>query len=208
MHACGSCGGVFLDVAAASRFWSALPADAWQLAANASQHAPAAADVRGVARCPVCRAEMRRAMVAAAGVEIDDCPPHGLWYDRHELTAIAHAVHRLREAAPPQPGAGPTAGPTAGRGRMVGAGPGAWGAGPAVVAGAALGGAAVVGGAAVSPARGRPRDEEEEESLLVAGADVVETGVDVVDLGSEVVDAGGGDLLGGAFDLVGGLLDW
>lgn len=191
VHGCGQCGGVFLDVAGAHRFLAALPHDAWQLAATASAHGRRAVDVAGVAPCPACRLPMRRTIAPATGAPIDDCPVHGVWYDRHELAAIAHAVHHARAASPAggHPANGAGVAPPRGRGRAPGAGPDAWGA-PAV-AGAAVAGAAVVGAAAMLVAG----DDEDDDDGSVAEA--------AIEIGAEVVTEG---VVEGGFEILGGVL--
>ncbi len=106
VHACGGCGGVWLDSASARRIAEHLPPDAIRLAQVASHHARHGVDTASAAHCPVCTRPMTRTPVAMARVEIDVCGAHGTWYDRHELEAIAQAMAQTRwrasAPAPPQ----------------------------------------------------------------------------------------------------------
>jgi Zn-finger nucleic acid-binding protein len=52
----------------------------------------------GVA-CLMCGAPCERIFSWAGGVEVDHCPPHGLWFDRDELQTILHAVARWTRQA-------------------------------------------------------------------------------------------------------------
>lgn len=47
----------------------------------------------GVTRpCPMCARPMQ--IVSIVGVVIDRCPPHGVWFDKHELGTV---IVRIRE---------------------------------------------------------------------------------------------------------------
>ena len=97
MHGCGRCGGVWLDNASARRIHEAAPADAVALADSASAAAAVAVDAAAVAPCAGCGQPMARTTIQAAGVDVDSCAPHGTWFDRGELHAVADAFAAIRQ---------------------------------------------------------------------------------------------------------------
>jgi Zn-finger nucleic acid-binding protein len=103
MHGCGQCGGLWLDSVAAVKVRQALPQDALDLAARATQFARERADTHAEALCPVCSRAMQRTATPAQGIDIDYCT-HGTWFDRGELEQIASV---LRQPLPGRPGAPP-----------------------------------------------------------------------------------------------------
>ena len=90
-HACGSCGGVWLDTAAASRMSEVLCSETLAHADAGAQLAKHAVDTRGAIACPVCGAAMDRSVAGQTRVEIDVCRAHGTWFDRDELGRVAQA---------------------------------------------------------------------------------------------------------------------
>lgn len=113
LHACNTCGGVWLDPAAAShvlRETSEAPGN----------HPPALL-------CPCCDRGMPPVWVPEAQVMVDRCAEHGVWFDHSELDAICRAAAQRK-------GVSLNALPRVGVGAAVGAG--------AVVAAAAASAAA------------------------------------------------------------------
>lgn len=49
-------------------------------------------------RCPECNAELERRQVA--GIEIDVCPDHGVWFDHQEIDRVRAAAERHRRGEP------------------------------------------------------------------------------------------------------------
>jgi Zn-finger nucleic acid-binding protein len=98
MHACGRCGGIWLDPDGAARVRLYVSADALDLAQKATDHGTQPVDVQPVAACPVCRVALRRSRFALAAIDTDSCDRHGTWYDRAELLHIVEAVRRHRSS--------------------------------------------------------------------------------------------------------------
>jgi Zn-finger nucleic acid-binding protein len=195
VHACGRCGGVWLDPADADKLLEWVHVQAWQ------EPVPLG--------CPVCRQTMQGRHVAEAGVLVDGCPGHGVWFDHQELERVAGAVARKRgRPMPPLPGPA---------------------TGGAVLAGVVA--ASAVGAFALASAEGGPPADEDArhaadvvlEGVIIgpdvalagaqltaeAGDTVVEAGSGVVEAGGaavEVVAEGGADFIGGIAELLGGLL--
>lgn len=188
---CQYCGGVWLDIATAR----SLVAPLTDLGISTD---PGAARLP----CPVCSHVMGPRFSPTAGVEIDECPAHGAWFDYQELLRVSGTVSRLHGTAPP---------PTQSRFAK-------WGP-PAAVAGAAVGVAA--GAAAMGMASGQDphRDQAsfaDAPQAVVEGADVSFTlaeGAHEVasEAGSALVDAGAstaelvGDAAEGAFAVLEGV---
>lgn len=42
--------------------------------------------------CPLCSQPLQRARVEVARTDLDICPSHGTWFDRHELWSVVQAV--------------------------------------------------------------------------------------------------------------------
>lgn len=131
---------------------------------------------------------------ATAAVEIDECPPHGVWFDHDELVRVSATVSHLRSTEPSQ----------AQRAFAQ------WG--PPVAAGVALG---AVGAAAVA-------DDPNRQSVDLGGATdaalygtelVAETGAAAGELAGDAAGAaaeGAGGMLeaaGGAADVAGAVLE-
>lgn len=86
---CASCHGAWLPLAAAQRLiegpFGALAGLPRVSAGNAAL------------RCPVCRTALERRRVA--GVEIDACAEHGVWFDHKEVEHVQAAARRPRLGA-------------------------------------------------------------------------------------------------------------
>ena len=99
---CGTCGGVWLDLASARRLAEALPADAVALASQVARHASRSVEGSLAAgACPECEREMTHQSIAGAHVVIDVCGAHGAWYDKDELEKIAESIGRAKTAWAP-----------------------------------------------------------------------------------------------------------
>jgi Zn-finger nucleic acid-binding protein len=97
VHACGHCGGVWLDNAASQRILRSFDGDAVMLAhtADVRANAPYAATI-GAAVCPECTAELERVNVEAARAFVDICKLHGTWFNRGDLALVSQAFERTR----------------------------------------------------------------------------------------------------------------
>jgi Zn-finger nucleic acid-binding protein len=203
MHACGGCGGVWLDNVSAQRLSQALPGEAVTLAESASRAGRTHVDTAALIPCPVCAKALSRTRVASAGVDIDVCSAHGTWFDRDELQQVATAMKKARAGHAP--------------------------VGVAGVAGVGLA-AAGVGLAGVAVAQGAQPNLQHQTDAIATGLDVVGTALDVADVidvgdavdlagaalhgagaladGAGVVAEAGGGLIEGAFSLVAGIFDF
>jgi len=108
LHACGRCGGIWIDNAATRRVVEGkLSEDAQRLARAVDVHpAPTiqsdayrqeATQDRGRPRCPVCGDALVQVLTdearhGIAGVQLDVCPAHGTWFDRRELHVLAQSA--------------------------------------------------------------------------------------------------------------------
>jgi Zn-finger nucleic acid-binding protein len=182
MHACGQCGGLWLDSEAALKVRQALPQDALDLAAKATEFGHEKADTQAEALCPVCRRPMQRAATPAAGVDIDYCS-HGTWFDRGELEQIARV---LRQKATPAARVAPPPGYAAGP-------PPGYAGGPALgLKGAAIGVAAVGAAAAVATVAPQVQASPQASNLMVSGADLATGGADLAAGGADLLSSGAG----------------
>jgi Zn-finger nucleic acid-binding protein len=179
LHACGHCGGVWVDPVCADRMLDAYEADALLLADRIAQCAAKHTDTSHKRiPCAVCDAPMR--VRHLHGVDIDHCDDHGTWFDAHELRTVADAQAQVR------------------RGRFQQSAH----AFPAPVAVTAA--AATV--AAVPPDNQRSHDVSllDVGDAVEVGLDVADLGLDV---GADAVDIAGaaveivGGILGGLFEL-------
>ena len=90
VHACGACGGAFLDATQVGVLYEASEASgvAAELGEMASVAASVAATHRPALRdriaCPICAREMNRERLTN-GLTIDRCVGHGIWFDAGEL---------------------------------------------------------------------------------------------------------------------------
>jgi Zn-finger nucleic acid-binding protein len=192
---------VWLDAERARRLLAPLGADLQQSAMP--QTAPVV--------CPVCGHGMYVCLTRLAGVEIDVCGPHGVWFDRHELERVSHAVARISGQPVPQAPPGWThAQPPAGLA-------GARGMGPGLAVGAAAVGAVAAGAVAYSALGGRAEQEAQRSSFepidaLVVVPDVANTGFAVAESAGDAGElardgaSAAGDMAGGAADVAGDVL--
>lgn len=95
MHACGRCGGIWLDLQGARRVRVRISESARRLAQMATDHGKSPVDRKPTIACLICKQPMRRSRFEPAGVDLDRCGQHGTWYDHAELLQMADAVHRL-----------------------------------------------------------------------------------------------------------------
>lgn len=100
MHACGRCGGIWLDLKEARRVRVRVSEGARRLAQMAADHGKSPADREPAIACLVCKRPMRRSRFEPAGVDLDRCALHGTWYDHAELVQLADAVNRLNALEP------------------------------------------------------------------------------------------------------------
>lgn len=168
VHVCTGCGGVWLDAERARRLLAPLGADLQQSAAPQT----------AAAACPVCGHGMYICLTRLAGVEIDVCAPHGVWFDRHELERVSQAVSRITGQPLPQaPPGWAEARPRAG------GGPGLW-------AGAAVIGVAAAGAAAYATGGGAHEDPSRQSSF--GPVDALSFAPDAVSTGAAVTESAGG----------------
>jgi len=76
-YTCETCSGVFVENAALVELMNEMRDEPWEL--------PPAEGAPGERACPVCAIAMTAERFE--GIELDRCPPHGLWFDRDELAA-------------------------------------------------------------------------------------------------------------------------
>jgi Zn-finger nucleic acid-binding protein len=76
-YTCEKCTGVFVENGALVELMNEMREEPWEL--------PPAEGAPGERVCPVCAAAMTSERLD--GIELDRCPPHGLWFDRDELAA-------------------------------------------------------------------------------------------------------------------------
>lgn len=205
VHVCTGCGGVWLDAARAHQLLAPLGADVQPSAMP--QTAPVA--------CPVCGQGMYICLTRIAGVEFDGCGPHGVWFDRHELERVSHAVSRITGQPVPQaPPGWVNAQPPPGHAVAHGG----HGYGPGLVAGAAVLGVAAAGAAAYATigtmgvgggGMGGPEEIEQKAAsfgavdALSVAPDVASTGFAVADVAEPATEVAG-DVADGAAELAGG----
>ena len=86
---CGACGGVFVPGALMPRFLDGLDLGG-EVIATFPPGTPANAERQLYVKCPKCAQRMHRRLFAKrAKVILDICRHHGIWFDEHELRAIA-----------------------------------------------------------------------------------------------------------------------
>jgi len=203
---CRNCGGIWLDIATARSLVAPLTDLGISTDPNAAK-----------LLCPVCGQVMGPRFSPTAGVEIDECPAHGAWFDHQELVRVSQAVAQLR-GAPPTPA----------QNRFANWGPPA----AAGVAGAAVGVAAGAAAVGMASGLGAQDDPHRNESSFADAPDAIVEGVDTSftlaegagevasEAGSALVDAGAGaaelasgaaegafSVLEGVFAVVGGIFE-
>lgn len=178
-------------------------ARARQLLAPLGSELQSAATMMAI-ECSWCSQPMIVCRVQRAGLEIDVCPTHGTWFDRHELERVSQVVsHVLGRPVPHAPTSWSHAHPPAGSIPMAEYGPAPSGTGSKWVAGAAAVGA-VAAGAAAYAVYSNPQ-QPPRSSVGSASSDPVGTGLEVIDLGEvggELAD-GGAEVAGEALDVAG-----
>ncbi|MBK8995740.1 MAG: zf-TFIIB domain-containing protein [Myxococcales bacterium] len=192
-HACGNCGGVWLDHAAATRMTQVLCSETLGHA-NAGARTAQPVDTRAGIACPACGSALERTTVGQTGVEIDYCSAHGTWFDRDELGRVAQAYATARAYG------------RHGSGALVGG---------AAVAGAAVAGGAVAGAALVAS----QQNEVQRYAQSLDAADVAEVAIEggsaAFEVGAAVGDAadvaevagGAAEVAGGVFEILGGIFE-
>jgi Zn-finger nucleic acid-binding protein len=94
LHACANCGGLWLDRQAAAQVNRALSEATLVLVEKLAQDARRTPNESTFINCPVCAQILIRTSIDGAGVSIDRCPEHGVFYDRHELRKVVQALPR------------------------------------------------------------------------------------------------------------------
>jgi Zn-finger nucleic acid-binding protein len=107
MHCCFQCGGLFLDGGASRRVVEVVDPGAMATAEQVSRAAQRPAATDAVAPCPVCARALDRLPIPAAGVVVDACSEHGVWFDRDELQRVVQAVATPAPASPGPQNQGP-----------------------------------------------------------------------------------------------------
>ncbi|MBE7485849.1 MAG: zf-TFIIB domain-containing protein [Polyangiaceae bacterium] len=190
-HACGSCGGVWLDHAAATRMTQVLCSDTLGHAEVGARTA-SAVDTRGGLVCPTCKSALARTVVGQTGVEIDYCSAHGTWFDKDELRRVAEAYATARAYG--RHGSG---------------------VGGAAVAGAAVAGTAVAGAAMMASQESQVEryaqnlDAEDVADIAIEGGSAAfEAGAAIGDAADAADLAGGAaEVAGGVFEILGGIFE-
>jgi Zn-finger nucleic acid-binding protein len=183
VHVCTGCGGVWLDAERARRLLAPLGADFQQ--SVMPQTAPVG--------CPVCGHGMYICLTRLAGVELDVCGPHGVWFDPYELERVSQVVSRMNGQPAPQapPGWAQAHPPT--------------GHGSGLLAAGAVVGVAAAGAAAYAVMGG---GEQEAQRSSFGPVDALTVAPDVASTGFAVADSSGdaSELAGGAADVAGDAL--
>lgn len=182
-HACGTCGGVWLDGAAAQHVTHVLCGETLGHADIASRTSAHRVDTQSAIACPICRATLQRTRVGQAGVDVDYCTQHGTWFDKDELGRVAQSFATAR----------------------------AYGGAGAVAAGAGVAGVAVAGTALAASQSNEVRrfaNELDPEDAADALELAVDGGSAALEVGAAVGDAVDvGEVAGGVFELLGGLFE-
>ena len=110
MHACGRCGGVWLDNENCRIALSGLSPMAKEMLSRVTTSATSEVDKTAMISCPTCGKPLDRA--DRLGVTVDLCGPHGTWFDRTELYRLVEAM--VPPAPPPPVFAGPAIYPQTG----------------------------------------------------------------------------------------------
>lgn len=79
--ACRRCGGAFISASVGLRLLAVLQPEV-----------PPHDEDHPRASCPVCRASMKLVSAAKAGVDVDTCAKHGVWFDGGDLGPVVRAV--------------------------------------------------------------------------------------------------------------------
>ena len=205
LHACERCWGVWLDPRAGTQVLRPL---ARELAAAANH----GGEVLG---CPVCRQGMQTLATGRAGVVVDRCVKHGVWFDRDELGHIMAAIATMQGRAPASlPPVVPREPSNQISNQPGGSGLGskaAWGAGAAAVgAGVAAVAMADYGGDGCKNDANRAFEHFDPAMAADGAVASAEIGDALVDTASEAapdVARAAGDAAEGAAESAGGILD-
>jgi Zn-finger nucleic acid-binding protein len=81
---CDGCSGAFVENAAIEDMVGQIRREPWQL--------PEATGARGTRRCPVCAEAL--VLTNFAGVAIERCPPHGVWFETGRLQKLLERAGR------------------------------------------------------------------------------------------------------------------
>jgi Zn-finger nucleic acid-binding protein len=86
---CADCGGVFVPGELVPRLLDPLDLGL-EVVEVFPRGVPAPEDPIRYLRCPRCQAMMnRRLLMRGSNVVVDQCKPHGVWFDAHELRRLA-----------------------------------------------------------------------------------------------------------------------
>ncbi|MBI2390392.1 MAG: zf-TFIIB domain-containing protein [Deltaproteobacteria bacterium] len=110
MHCCFSCGGLFLDGDASRRVVDSVDPSAIAAADQVARSAQRPVPTEATAPCPACARPLDRMPIPAAGVTVDVCREHGVWFDRDELQRVVRAVAPERTTPVPMAPATPSQG--------------------------------------------------------------------------------------------------
>lgn len=181
-HACGNCGGVWLDNAAGKRVSELLCSETLGHAEAGARTARSAVDTSAAVKCMTCGKTLERITIGPAKVDVDYCSEHGTWFDKDELARVAQSYATARAY-------------------------GRHGSG-AVVAGAAVAGAAMAGGALYASQHQSTLERAGQSIDAETVADVaIEGGGLAFDAGAAIGDAvDAGEVAGGAAEAVFGIL--
>lgn len=106
LHACGSCGGIFVPARAWCTFLE-RPELVAAIEHRLPKQGPPPPALVPLVTCASCGAQMERGRFAASsGVVVDVCPRHGVWLDQGELSRVADYARspaRPREAPDAHP---------------------------------------------------------------------------------------------------------
>jgi Zn-finger nucleic acid-binding protein len=102
---CGTCGGVWLDVAACRVVVEGTAGELSRLGEVAARHATVKVDTSGGGLfCPLCGETMAPVALPGTSIVLDSCAQHGTWFDAGELRLIVLAYAKL---PPPMRAASP-----------------------------------------------------------------------------------------------------
>jgi Zn-finger nucleic acid-binding protein len=98
IHACATCGGVWLDNEVSTKIVQTFDEESVDAAADVAKHATKPVQQHSTLDCPECGEVMRVVRVDLADVDLDVCATHGTWFDSNELEKVARAFQAQREA--------------------------------------------------------------------------------------------------------------
>jgi Zn-finger nucleic acid-binding protein len=101
LHACGGCGGIWVGHAIYARAVHEGDQQLLAFAEVAAKNQRArVADTGEQAPCPECATLMSRMCIQDAGIWLDICSGHGVWFDPDELRQVAAWAEEARRHAP------------------------------------------------------------------------------------------------------------